>query len=478
LGWLYLNVQILHIMATIKFQLQSKSKNAPIYLRLSLGRDLKKSTKEKTVYISFKRKTSLSINPKNWSTKTGLPLQNYADEKNLTSKLRKLNDFILDELNDSNSQGIEITGDWLQVKIDAHFNKVETKQLDYLSEYSIYFIDNLKYKVNEKTKSIGVAKATEKKYKTISNKIIAFDNYQSKKKKKVIHTKLIDVNLTFRSDLIDYFSKVDNLGDNTIGRYLKFVKSICLDAKKNCYQVSPQLNDFLGFTVKAPKVILSLEEIEQIKNTKFVSDAHEISKDWLIIGCFTGQRVSDLLRMNKGMIEHIQDFDFIVLEQVKTKKTVQIPIHFEVQEILNKRGGEFPPVFTNNIDSNKAMFNRYLKQLSKIAEIDTIVNGNKFDDVKKRSINGDYPKHELVASHICRRSFASNHYATELYPTPILMNITAHKTEQVFLEYIGKKPIDYSLQLAKIWQKVGKKQKKFNKQKADLKIVGKASNQN
>ncbi len=41
-----------------------------------------------------------------------------------------------------------------------------------------------------------------------------------------------------------------------------------------------------------------------------------------------------------------------------------------------------------------------------------------FDEVKKRYINGEYPKHELVASHICRRSFASNHYATELYPTP------------------------------------------------------------
>jgi integrase len=454
-------------MATIKFQLQSKSKNAPIYLRLSLGRGK-----------SLKRKTSLSINPDNWSVSTGLPKQNYADEKNLTSKLRKLGTYILDEVNDSNSKGIEVTGDWLQSKIDFHFNKVEAKQLDYLIEYSIYFIDNLKYKVNEKTKSIGVSKSTEKKYKTISNKLIAFDKYQSKKQKKTIQTKLIDVNLSFRSGLIDYFSKVDKLSDNTIGRYLKFVKSICLDAKKNGYKVSPQLNDFLGFTVKAPKVILSLNEIEQIKNTKFVSDAHEISKDWLIIGCFTGQRVSDLLRMNKAMIEHIQDYDFIVLEQVKTKKTVQIPLHFEVQEILNKRDGEFPPVFTNNIDSNKAMFNRYLKQLCKLADIDTVVNGNKFDEVKKRYINGEYPKHELVASHICRRSFASNHYATELYPTPILMNITAHKTEQVFLEYIGKKPIDYSLQLAKIWQKVGEKQKKFNKQKADLKVVKNASNQN
>jgi hypothetical protein len=68
-----------------------------------------------------------------------------------------------------------------------------------------------------------------------------------------------------------------------------------------------------------------------------------------------------------------------------------------------------------------------------------------------RSENGTYPKWKLISSHTCRRSFASNFYAEENYPTPILMNITAHSTEKQFLEYIGKESIDYSLQLAKLW---------------------------
>lgn len=458
-------------MATIKFLLQSKtSDNAPIYLRLSLGRDLRKSTKDKPVYFNYKRKTSLSINPKSWSDKTGIPKQNYSDEKNISSKLRGLKTFILDEVNDANSKGVEINGNWLQSKIDLHFNKGEVTDLDYLTEYGEYFIKNLKNRVDEKTNKRGVEKSTEKKYRTIVNKLIAYEKYKGER------TKLTDVNLSLRDDLIDYLNEVDKLSDNTIGRYLKFVKSICLDAKKRGFKVSPQLDNFLGFTIKAPKVILTLDEIEKIKDKKFVSDAHEIAKDWLIIGCFTGQRVSDLLRMKKSFIKHIQDYDFIVLEQIKTKKTVQIPIHFEVQNILDKRGGEFPPVFTNNVDSNKAMFNRYLKQLCKIAEIDTIENGNKFDEETKRYISGQYPKHELVSSHICRRSFASNHYATELYPTPILMNITAHSTEKMFLEYIGKKPIDYSLRLAKIWQKVGLNNKEKEKKESNLKVVKNAVN--
>lgn len=421
-------------MATVKFLLQSKSDNAPIYLRLSLARN-----------NTFKRKTTLSINPKNWSEKN-YPKQTTAENKNLASELRKLSDFILDQVNVANSSGILIDGNWLNSKIDFHFNKMDLVSLDYLTEYGQHFVKNLKYKTNNKSEKVGVSLSTTKKYQTIVNKLLAYDEYHK------VKTKLTDVDLKFRIGLMDYFNKVDRLSDNTIGRYLKFVKSICLDAEKNGFKVSVQLKDFLGFSIEAPKVILSLDEIEQIKQTNFESENHEIARDWLVIGCFTGQRVSDLLRMNTSFIQRIQNFDFIVLTQQKTKKTVQIPIHFEVQEVLDKRGGEFPPIFTNNLGSSIALFNRYLKELCKLSSIDSVVKGNRYDETLKRSILGMYPKHELVSSHICRRSFASNHYATELYPTPILMNITAHKTEQMFLTYIGKEPIDYSVKLAKIWQ--------------------------
>lgn len=54
---------------------------------------------------------------------------------------------------------------------------------------------------------------------------------------------------------------------------------------------------------------------------------------------------------------------------------------------------------------------------------------------------------------ICRKPFATNFCAEEKYPTPLLMNITAHGTEKMFLSYISKKPIDYGVQLARIWKK-------------------------
>jgi integrase len=99
------------------------------------------------------------------------------------------------------------------------------------------------------------------------------------------------------------------------------------------------------------------------------------------------------------------------------------------------------------------MFNRYIKKVCQISGIDQIEKGNKFDSELKRTVYGSFPKYELISSHCCRRSFATNHYGDIKYPTPLLMSITGHSTEKTFLIYIGKKPINHSLQLAEIWSK-------------------------
>jgi len=440
-------------MATIKYSIQSKEKNkvVPIYITVSLDRNAR-----------LKRKSSLSINSNQWTAKNQ-PNQKDETTKELAVKLQKLQTTVQTALNDGIEKGTQLNGKWLETVIDGHFNRKRLDESDYLVTYGKDFLKSLKYKVQGNSK-VGVSQATYTKYKTIVNKLEDFDTYTDKRHK------LNEVNLNYRSNLIDYFADEDRLSRNTIGRYLRTVKTIVRDAAKHGKEVSNQLEFIKGFTVKAPKVILSLDDIEILKNKTFVSDKHNIARDWLIIGCFTGQRASDLLRMNTKMVQHIQHFDFIVLEQQKTSKTVQIPIHHEVKAILDKRGGHFPPTFANTIDSGKTLFNRNLKELCQLAELNTIENGNKFNKKTKRYENGDFAKHELVSSHICRRSFATNHYATELYPTPILMNITGHSTEKMFLEYIGKKPIDHSLQLAKTWETVGLKAKQREENKANLTV--------
>jgi integrase len=420
-------------MASIKYSIQSKSDSASIYLRLSMG---------KSNYI--KCRIGLTIDANNWSQRAGLPKQNNTDNKKIANKLLKLKAFILEQLNDANSIGEEVSKKWLLDKIDIHFKRNQIVELDYLTTYGDKFLEELQYKVSRNNKK-GVSLSTIKKYQTIVNKLKAYEMEIGKR------LLVKEVDLKFHKEFMKYMNEVDKLSDNTVGRYLKVVKTICLDAQRNGIEISNQLQHFKGFTVKSPIVTLSFDEINQIKKKAFTNETHQLAREWLIIGCFSGQRVSDLMRMNKSMIQNIQNFEFIVLTQTKTNKLVQIPIHQEVKNILNKRNGEFPPLFNKKLEINNVLFNRYLKQICKIAEINDLVEGNKFNKEKKRYDGGKHVKYKLISSHVCRRSFATNFYANRKYPTPLLMNITAHSTEKMFLEYIGKKPIDYSLQLAEIW---------------------------
>ena len=106
-------------MASIKFFILSNSENAPIYLRLTLGRK-----------IDIKRRTGLYINPKDWSAdakkelKIGMPKQNNTDNKNLSSDLRDLKNDILKQINKASVEVIYISPDWLVYRIDVFFKRI------------------------------------------------------------------------------------------------------------------------------------------------------------------------------------------------------------------------------------------------------------------------------------------------------------------------------------------------------------------
>lgn len=431
-------------MATIKFLLQSETATAHVYLRLSLGRN-----------NTLKRKTGYVVDAKSWSANTGFPKERDSQSKNLKGSLINLSGHIINEYNTDNAKGIDITGDWLAAIIEKFHNRTEPEQKEYLTIYGDAFVEALPSKVNNNGTK-GVNKDTVGKYRTIVDKLKGFENYNEKK------YLIKDVGINFRDEFIKYLIEIEKISDNTAGRYISFVKTIILDARKHGFEISHQIANFRGYTVAAPIVTLSFEEIETIKKATLTSEKLAIARDWLIIGCYTGQRVSDLLRMNTAMINEVKQYKLITLVQEKTKKAVQIPVHQEVQAILDKRDGEFPPIFANTSDSNSTMFNRYLKDVCKEAKIDKPTKGNINDPETGTYGTGIYPKHMLVSSHICRRSFATNFYSQREYPTPLLMSVTGHTTETMFLNYIGKEPVDYALQLAEIWQanSSGKKIKK------------------
>ena len=420
-------------MASVKFFIKGKSNPTTVYIRLSASNG-----------ILLRKSTSLLIKPEFFNVKKGIVKLTKANEAliNLNSDLEALKIKIITSYNKEVSKGIEINSLWLTNIIDVHFNRVKENQLDFVVNYADDFIKRLPTKTNPKG-GVGVSISTIKKYKTIRRKL---RKYEINRKLKL---KLTDINLSFREDYLKFLLVDERMSMNTAGRDIKFVKTICLDAKNNGIKVNPQLEAIKGFSVKVESIFLKFEEIEMIYRTQFSDENLLNARDWLVMGCYLGQRVSDLLVMKKENIKENGKLKVIELTQKKTKKKVNVLLHPKVIEILERRNGEFPKTFSNNLESNKTLFNKYIKEVTKKAGLVYKVTGGKVNKSTNRKEKGVYEKWELITSHICRRSFASNYYAN--VPTPLLMSVTGHSTEKDFLLYIGKSSADYVENLAKYW---------------------------
>jgi integrase len=123
-------------------------------------------------------------------------------------------------------------------------------------------------------------------------------------------------------------------------------------------------------------------------------------------------------------------------------------MHPQVKEILKKRDG-----FPDTISGQK--FNLYIKEVAKLSGINEPTKGSKVNKETNRKEKGTFPKHQLITSHICRRSFASNLYG-EL-PNMVIMGITGHKTETQFLKYIKITPKENANKLKEYWKKQDEK---------------------
>lgn len=426
-------------MASVKFFTRSKTAKSQIYLRFIVG-----YRKE------FQSKTGIVINISDWSKEKSLPKQNTPENKQITTQLKNLETHILTSYNSDYAKGVLFTKEWLDEKINTFYNRIDEEEDDnILLNYLGNFIEFKK----------GIASYTASTIGKYNNLKVRFAEFQKKRKKNYL---LEDISAKVLIDFKNYLIVDCGLLDTTATRFIKNLKTVIFDSRNNGKTIHHQIAGFsTGTTNSEHKVFLSFEEIDKIKNVVTLNADWNLAKDWLIMGCYLGQRASDLLRMNKRMIYTKTDSDgntfrFIEIKQQKTGEKVVIPLHDEVEEILKKYNNEFPPVFANNKDSNSVLFNRHIKKVCELAGLDDMVKGKAFNEINKKNEITETEKYKLVSSHICRRSFATNFYGNKMFTTPQLMAITGHKSEAQFLNYIGRTADDWAMQTAKTFRELSK----------------------
>ncbi|MHA6279546.1 tyrosine-type recombinase/integrase [Salinimicrobium sp. CAU 1759] len=447
-------------MATVKYIIRGKEDPVTIYLRFIHGRkhDYTKST-GKIVNLS---NCILSGSGKKSPILEGVK-RNSPEMKNLNRRLRDLKNQIIDRYDETDPG--EINGEWLQNQINIFNGKSipgeETKS-DYLVDAIQYVIDTAGLRANSKG-GLGLSKNRIDSY---NNLLKIIRTYQGKKKLKVQ-----DVNIKFGKDFLEWMLDKRNYSESYAKKKIDDLKTVCADAEIHGLTISPQLKKVKGGKTKNEYILyLSPAELKQIEQAPLESESLKNARKWLLLGCNLGQRGQDLLNLTEDNFVTRHKLEVIELKQQKTGKQVTIPVLPVTKEILREG-------LPYSISLQK--FNGLLKKLCKKAGINVVIAGTKIEMVdedgkvipkdkngkrkekgEKRKVKGSYPKWQLMSSHVCRRSFATNTYGK--LPTPLIMQITAHSTEKMFLGYIGKSSMDYAQQIADFYAKEVQKDISFS----------------
>ena len=415
-------------MATVKYLTKGKGETATIYVRLLDGR-------QTDIWLT----TGYTIKPEFWSKAKGEPKQiaGNKDKLKLSHDLRKLKDFILDKLNeDKGAQSIN--KEWLNHVIELYKNPLLDNEVILLSEMIETYKEKLKYRINDKT-GRPTSPLTIKNFNTTLMRLEKYQQY--KKHQFFIH----EVDLSFHEDYSKFAKKHLGLAVNSIGKDIKQIKTVCLDARDNGITINKQVESrkFKASTEKTLFVTLTETEIQTIKDQEFKQDYLRNAQDWLIIGCWTGCRVKDLMQLtNDNIMTNTKGQKFIRYTQSKTGKQVDLPIHPHVDEVI-KRLGEFPRSIS---DVN---FNKYIKKVCQQAGLTQLVDGARQNPNTHKKETGTFEKWELVKSHTCRRSFATNHF--NKLSNKLIMRVTGHSTERMLLQYIGETENDHLDDFMNLW---------------------------
>ena len=274
-----------------------------------------------------------------------------------------------------------------------------------------------------------------------------------------------DVTLDFYDDWRRFFlEKTDKKGNkrpyspNTIGKHVKNLKIFLYAAKDMKLTTNTEFESsrFSADSQDVENVYLTDERVQQLYEVDFEDDKtverlmamapndeeRSVMKDQLVrrtpkllneakdifvVGCLTGQRVSDYKRINDSMYKQLSDGnEYIYLQQAKTGKWIYIPLDIRVRAILAKYQGKLPHIYDQDLNERIKVIGRLLgwrenagiKELHGMMQVPT---HKKF--------------YECIKTHTARRTFATNAYKHKISLSSIMI-ITGHSSEKMLRKYL------------------------------------------
>jgi site-specific recombinase XerD len=384
--------------------------------------------------------TGEKVNPKHWNfekqrAKTSCP--NFAEiNDNLIRIEAELKQFWRDNINDLS----KITSQSITPAVRGKSSTTQKKRI-------FIVLDNFlsEYRNSKDSKTLG-------RYEALKTRLTAFDliypidfynldhNFYDAFKKylySIPNPNYPDCSLHYVRDT-DTWDLLDNCNgapvgifDDTVFKYFVNLKTFLLWASKRGEQVNPVYKSWQILKRKHPPIALTLDELERLETTVMPSKHLEIARDYLILECRTGQRISDIKAFS---VKDCTKDKWIVKQKKGNRLSAKtVTVHFvgycaPALVILQKYNYDLPKISEQKLNKN-------IKKACQIAGIDSVMFMERWAGGKRIRIHGK--KYEYLSSHTGRKTFITIALSQGM-PVEIVMELTGISEYQTIKHYKSK----------------------------------------
>lgn len=224
-----------------------------------------------------------------------------------------------------------------------------------------------------------------------------------------------------------------NYSANTIASQNSIMKVWLTEAEMEGLIIDKSFHRYTTKVQDVDNIYLSVDEIQRLYDIDFSDEAIasridsksmiEQTRDLFVVACWTGLRFGDWKDLSKADLTA----DTMTITTSKTNKTVVIPLHPLVKNIIRKYDGKLPQA----VDKTHAL--KQIRMCGELANISEEISLSRV--VGGRTIIRREPKYNFIMNHTARRAFATNMYLYGVQSISI-MSITGHTTEANFMKYI------------------------------------------
>lgn len=209
---------------------------------------------------------------------------------------------------------------------------------------------------------------------------------------------------------------------NYKGAIISKLKVVMNEGYKQKFHKNEEFRQFKRMSEVPETIALTSEELDALWSCEELTQMEKKARDLFVIGVYSVARWEDYSRLTTDNISN----GMLNYEQLKTGRTVILPVSSRLQDCLERNGGIAPKL-------SQQKFNDAIKRCCKKIGMTEKMYVSKSKGANRVSSANE--RWQMVSSHTARRTGATMLYLAGV-PIKRCMLISGHSTESNFLRYV------------------------------------------